>query len=401
MQSFRWMRVILLALMICLIPSISSAAVFISVGFAPPELPVYEQPPCPEDGWMWTPGYWAYGDDGYFWVPGTWVPAPFEGALWTPGYWGWGDNVYVWHPGYWGTHVGYYGGVDYGFGYMGIGFVGGMWASGGFRYNTAVMHVNRSVIHNTYEDRGAISSHTVARDSHVSYSGGRGGINHPPTADESRYSHEQHRAATSYQTRQESAARSNVNNYAKHNGGHPANVATGRPMTGGPHNNGGGEPNGGRGPAGTPGNRGGGPGSNPGSYSNGGNHPTPETRTTPGNRTAEPNHPAPESRHAPEGRPAPESHSAPAYRPAPETHPAPMNHPAPQPHESRPAPESHSAPAYRPAPETHTAPMNRPAPQPREPRPAPENRPAPQPHAEQPHGGGGGGGGEHDHGKGH
>src|ERR1700727_2487320 len=27
---------------------------------APPPLPDYEQPPCPEDGYLWTAGYWAY-----------------------------------------------------------------------------------------------------------------------------------------------------------------------------------------------------------------------------------------------------------------------------------------------------------------------------------------------------
>src|ERR1700733_1414453 len=71
MRNFGFVRVILLGLLLCLIPAVSSAAVFVSVGFAPPVLPVYVQPPCPEDGWMWTPGYWAYGDDGYYWVPGT------------------------------------------------------------------------------------------------------------------------------------------------------------------------------------------------------------------------------------------------------------------------------------------------------------------------------------------
>ena len=85
MRNFRptrWlMRAMLFALLICLIPAVSRAEVFISVGFAPPVLPVYVQPPCPEDGWLWTPGYWAYGDDGYYWVPGTWVPAPFEGRI--------------------------------------------------------------------------------------------------------------------------------------------------------------------------------------------------------------------------------------------------------------------------------------------------------------------------------
>ena len=185
MLSSRWKRVlmqaIMLALLVCLIPASSNAAVFISVGFAPPVLPVYVQPPCPQDGWMWTPGYWAYGDDGYYWVPGTWVPAPYEGALWTPGYWGWGGGLYVWHPGYWGPHVGYYGGVNYGFGYMGIGFVGGVWAASEFRYNTAVMHVNTTVIHNTYVDNTIVRNNTIVNDRHVAYSGGPGGINHPPT----------------------------------------------------------------------------------------------------------------------------------------------------------------------------------------------------------------------------
>jgi hypothetical protein len=40
---------------------------------APPPLPEYEQPPCPEDGHFWTPGYWAWSTAGYYWVPGTWV----------------------------------------------------------------------------------------------------------------------------------------------------------------------------------------------------------------------------------------------------------------------------------------------------------------------------------------
>ena len=143
MRKLHTVRLLLLALFVCLVPALSFGEVFISVNFAPPVLPVYEQPACPEDGWMWTPGYWAYDYDisDYYWVPGTWVPAPYEGALWTPGYWGWGNGVYVWHPGYWGDHVGYYGGVNYGFGYFGIGFVGGMWRGHDFVYNTAVMRV--------------------------------------------------------------------------------------------------------------------------------------------------------------------------------------------------------------------------------------------------------------------
>jgi len=76
------------------------AQIGISVSFGPPELPVYEQPICPSEGYLWVPGYWAYGDDDYYWVPGTWVEAPEVGYLWTPGYWGWRDNGYYFNDGY-------------------------------------------------------------------------------------------------------------------------------------------------------------------------------------------------------------------------------------------------------------------------------------------------------------
>jgi hypothetical protein len=46
--------------------------------------------------------------------------------------------------GYWGPHVGFYGGINYGFGYGGVGFFGGEWRGGAFAYNTAVMNVNTS-----------------------------------------------------------------------------------------------------------------------------------------------------------------------------------------------------------------------------------------------------------------
>jgi hypothetical protein len=130
MKIFRSARLLLLAFLMSLVPASSFAGVFISINIAPPVLPVYVQPPCPNDGYMWTPGYWAYGDDGYYWVPGAWVPAPQPGYLWTPPYWGWENGVYLFHGGYWGTHVGYYGGVNYGFGYMGVGFAGGEWRRG-------------------------------------------------------------------------------------------------------------------------------------------------------------------------------------------------------------------------------------------------------------------------------
>lgn len=119
---------VLLALVTLVAPAPSAAqiAVGVSVGFAPPPLPVYAEPICPGPGYMWTPGYWAYDPvDGYYWVPGTWVPAPFVGALWTPGYWAWNGGGFFWNVGYWGPVVGFYGGINYGFGYAGLGYGGG------------------------------------------------------------------------------------------------------------------------------------------------------------------------------------------------------------------------------------------------------------------------------------
>ena len=236
MRALRSMRWFLLALVLCIVPASSYAGVFISVGFAPPALPVYEQPPCPEAGLMWTPGYWAYGPDGYYWVPGSWVPAPYEGALWTPGYWGWSGGMYVFHDGYWGRHVGYYGGVNYGFGYMGIGFAGGEWRGHEFAYNTEVVRVNEILVHTTYRARDIVNRYTVAGGGRVAFSGGPGGIRHDPAPEERMAEREQHVARTSFQNQHESAARADRSFYAKNNGGHPATMAVERPLGVNPQN---------------------------------------------------------------------------------------------------------------------------------------------------------------------
>ena len=52
---------------------------------------------------------------------------PESGFLWTPAYWGWEGGHYRFYNGYWGPHVGFYGGINYGFGYGGVGFAGGYW----------------------------------------------------------------------------------------------------------------------------------------------------------------------------------------------------------------------------------------------------------------------------------
>ena len=81
-------------------------------------------------------------------------------------------------------HVGYYGGMNYGFGYMGIGFVGGEWHGHDFAYNTAVVNVNRTVIRNTYVNKTIINNVTMINNNRVAYTGGPGGIRHDPTSQE-------------------------------------------------------------------------------------------------------------------------------------------------------------------------------------------------------------------------
>lgn len=206
-------------------PAVSNAQIAIGVAIrvGPPVLPVYVQPVCPGPGYIWTPGYWAHNDDDYYWVPGTWVMAPEPGFLWTPGYWGFSEGVYVWHAGYWGPHVGFYGGVNYGFGYTGVGFWGGEWRGREFVYNRSVTNINTTIIHNTYNKTVIVNNVT-----NVSYNGGPHGINARPTHDEERWAHERHIEARHEQIEHEHAARADRRQWASENHGRPAVAASGR-----------------------------------------------------------------------------------------------------------------------------------------------------------------------------
>ncbi len=172
---------LLLAFLVVAVPAPSCAqvAVGISVTFAPPALPVYVQPLCPAPGYIWIPGYWAWDPGfGYYWVPGTWVPVPYPGWLWTPGYWGWYNGAYVWYEGYWGPVVGFYGGINYGFGYNGYGYYGGYWDRGTFYYNRTVNNISTTTIRTVYS-KPVPRSATATR---VSFNGGSGGVKLRPTA---------------------------------------------------------------------------------------------------------------------------------------------------------------------------------------------------------------------------
>ena len=83
----------LLAFLLLAIPAASFGQIGMRIAIGPPALPFYDQPVCPGDGYLWTPGYW-----------------------------GWGDGGFLFYDGYWGPEVGFYGGINYGFGYWGGGY---------------------------------------------------------------------------------------------------------------------------------------------------------------------------------------------------------------------------------------------------------------------------------------
>ena len=226
MQRFRSLIWLMSVLAVLAVPAMSVAQIIgCSITIAPPELPFYEQPSIPATGYLWTPGYWAYGPYGYFWVPGTWVEPPSAGLLWTPGYWGWRNGVYVWNAGYWGPHIGFYGGVNYGFGYGGVGYEGGYWNNGAFSYNRAVNNFGGVTITNVY-NKTVINNTSVTR---VSFNGGSGGTAAQPTPLEQAAAREQHVAATTAQTQHEQTAIGNKALLASENHGRPAIAATSKP----------------------------------------------------------------------------------------------------------------------------------------------------------------------------
>ena len=372
-------RALIAVLSLTTLPVVSQAGLFVgvSVGIAPPALPVYVQPPCPAAGYIWMPGYWAW-DDGYYWVPGTWVLAPAVGLLWTPGYWGWGDGQYMWHAGYWGPHVGFYGGVNYGFGYTGVGYEGGYWRGRDFYYNRSVTNISTTNITNVY-NRTVVNNVNVTR---VSFNGGAGGVVARPTRAELSAEHERRVGLTPVQRQQEQQAHGNSALRAAVNGGRPAIAATpragefsGRGVVAARGAEHGAAPLAARGAEHTGG----------ASHANEG-RASPEANSPRFDRPAAAQHAPPET-HA--GVPMEQRPSAHVPRPEPQSQgrPAPQQyqaraeaHPAPQYQGPRPAPQYQPRPA--PQYEARPAPQYQPHPQPQRPeRPEPQYQPRPAPQA--------------------
>jgi len=143
----------------------------VSITVAPPELVAYSQPMCPQSGYfvdarllgLWRRrlflGAWHMGRaarcrpvmDARLLGLGAAMPLPGMKAIG-------------------GSTIGFYGGVNYGFGYGGVGYQGGYWQNGAFSYNTSVNNVDRSSFHNTYEK--TVTNERAGNS--VSYNGGTG-----------------------------------------------------------------------------------------------------------------------------------------------------------------------------------------------------------------------------------
>ena len=205
---------------------------------APPPLPDYDQPSDPGDGYIWTPGYWAWGAGGYYWVPGAWVEPPYVGGLWTPGYWGFYGGRYLFYPGHWGLHIGFYGGINYGFGYIGLGYEGGYWNGGHFFYNRSYNNINVRVVHNTYNYRagnrgsyggGNNNNHNYNNNPRPSYRGGSG-VQTRPQPSEGAAAHEPTAPRMNTQVQHEQSYGGVRGQYASQNHGRPATPAVSRPI---------------------------------------------------------------------------------------------------------------------------------------------------------------------------
>ncbi|MEO6965647.1 MAG: hypothetical protein ABI076_07075 [Acidobacteriaceae bacterium] len=318
---------------------------------APPEMPEYDQPEIPGDNYIWTPGYWYWSPAGYYWVPGAWVLAPYVGALWTPGYWGFVGNRYFWNAGYWGPYIGFYGGINYGYGYYGSGYEGGYWNGGAFYYNRSINRVGRNM---RYVYTRNVSNNNRNR---VSYNGGRGGLNARPNSSQVTAARSRRFGALPAQRQLVQQSRQNRGQFANTNKGRPAQGAWTRPVNGGR-----------KAPAARP------------------TEVRPSTGTRPAEGARHGNRPGTATRPNTENRPAPNFRRGAGENTPSPGRPSDMNRPSreqQQPtQQTRPAPQEYTRPTYQNRPESGNRPQQ---PSPQEyTRPTYQNRPEPGNRPQQP-----------------
>ena len=247
-------------------------------------------------------------------------------------------------------HIGYYGGIDYGFGYTGRGYYGAYWNNGTVYYNRAVTNVNVSIVHNVYNYN--VRNSNVTR---VSYNGGRGGIEARPTPQELAVVHETRIPPVAAQFQHAREASANRAQFAAPGGrAQPAALVASRPIAT-PY----------QAPAARP----------PASSILPPAHSTPLRLAPQQNGTAN-ERPVPQTARVPENRPVPQQAPQQSQRPAA------VEQPQARPEPSRPAPQARPEPS-RPAPQARPEP-SRPAPQARPEPSRPRHRLVPSPPATPP-----------------
>jgi len=117
--------------------------------------------------------------------------------------------------------------VNYGFGYMGVGFCGGEWRGGVFAYNRAVANFGGVHVTNVYENRTIVEQNTIVNNNHYSFNGA-GGVQARESAAEMQAEHEQHINPTSNQMQHEHFASQDRNQLASVNHGTPGTLAASR-----------------------------------------------------------------------------------------------------------------------------------------------------------------------------
>jgi len=134
------------------------------------------------------------------------------------------NGAYGWYDGYWGPTVGFYGGINYGFGYPGNGYYGGEWRGREFYYNRTVNNVNVTNITNVYNQ--TVRTNNINR---VAYNNGPNGVQAQPTQQQIAVRQQPHDPPTAAQTEHQQAARKDPAQFASANGENPAVVATPKP----------------------------------------------------------------------------------------------------------------------------------------------------------------------------
>ena len=170
-------------------------------------------------------------------MPGAWTRPPEAGLLWTPGYWGYSGNRYRYYNGYWGLHIGYYGGIDYGFGYVGTGYQGGYWSGDRFNYNRAANNINTSdvrVYNRTVTNTVIINNITINNPTSRASYNGPGGVTRRPLPVETAAVREQLvPPMIDYNCSSAQSAAQNRQQFASVNKGRPTMVAEAKPVPAG------------------------------------------------------------------------------------------------------------------------------------------------------------------------